>query len=237
MPMFGNRKKKTDDDQFDWIPHDPQAGKAGEHSTGPRVLKSQATPLIAFIASILVCLFWNGIVSVFVGFAIHGFIKGDPQWFLTIFMVPFVLVGLLLVLWVLHSFLSLFNPRPIITMQTPELWLGGHIDIRWQFSGNPSRIRQLKIQLEGQERATYRRGTTTHTDTATFATIPLADTTTTSEIPIGQAAAEIPLRTMHSFKSKQNEIAWSLVVHGDIKFWPNVNQRFSLVILPAPVNA
>lgn len=234
--VFGKAKKNADEDQFDWIPKDPQAAKAGESFTEPRVLKSQATPLIAFIASILVCLFWNGIVSVFVGFAIHGFLKNDPQWFLTIFMIPFVLIGLLLILWVLHSFLALFNPRPMITMLTPELWLGGNIDIRWQFNGNPARIRQLKIQLEGEERATYRRGTTTHTDKETFATIPLIDTTSSSEIASGQASVEIPLRLMHSFKSGQNEIAWSMLVDGDITFWPNVNQRFSLIILPAPVN-
>jgi hypothetical protein len=200
------------------------------------VLKSQATPLVTFIAAIIICLIWNAIVSVFVGFAINGFIKKEPQWFLTIFMIPFVLIGLLLVLFVLHSFLALFNPRPVITMLTPELWLGGNVDIRWTFSGNPARIRQLKIILEGEEKATYRRGTTTYTDKEKFATIPLVDTTNSSEIASGQASVQIPVRSMHSFKSKQNEISWSMLVDGDIRFWPNVNQRFTLVILPAPVN-
>jgi len=234
--VFGKRTS-GEDDQFEWIPHDPQAAKEGE-SAGPRVLKSQATPLATFIVISIVCLLWNGVVGIFLGgFIIQGFMKNDPHWVATIIIIPFALVGLLLILGVLHSFLSLFNPRPIITMLTPELWLGGRLDIRWQFSGNAGRIRQLKIQLEGEERATYRRGTTTHTDKETFAKIQLVDTTMSSEIASGQATIDIPLRTMHSFKSGRNEIAWSMLVDGDIRFWPNVSQRFTLVILPAPMGS
>ena len=232
--FFPKSKSKVDDDQFDWIPQDPQAAKGGEHAHGPRVLKAQATPLVSFIASLLVCLFWNGILSVFISFSVKGFLRGDPEWFWTLFLIPFLLVGLALVAWVLHSFLALFNPRPVVTMLTPELWLGGRIDVRWHFSGNASRIRRLQIHLEGQERATYRHGTTTHTDTETFAKIELTDTTAAGSISAGQASANIPLRTMHSFEASKNEIVWSLLVEGDIAWWPNVSQRFMLVVLPAP---
>lgn len=48
----------------------------------------------AFFGSLGICLFWNGIVSVFVVKTITDWTGGGGNWFETLFLVPFVLIGL-----------------------------------------------------------------------------------------------------------------------------------------------
>jgi hypothetical protein len=38
---------------------------------------------------------------------------------------------------------------------------------------------------------------------------------------------------MHSFKSDNNRIVWTLHVHGDIAFYPDVNDEFPITVLSA----
>ncbi len=201
--------------------------------TGPQVLKSATPPLTKFLGLLFVCLFWNGIVSVFVTMAVRSFLKGDPQWFLTLFMVPFVLIGLLLVAGVIHSFLNLFNPRPTLTVMNANLALGSQTEVRWVFRGNTFSMRQLKLTLEGTERATYRRGTSTYTDTEKFAEIVLFESTIATQMAAGTATVQIPDRTMHTFKSHHNEIEWKLHLHGTIAFWPDVDEQFVIHVGPS----
>ena len=69
----------------------------------------------------LLALFWNGIVSVFVWQAVHSWRQGQPDGCLTVFLIPFVLVGLGLIFAVVRQFLVLFNPRLHITLMPGEL--------------------------------------------------------------------------------------------------------------------
>ncbi len=64
------------------------------------------------IGMILIAAFWNGIVSVFLWQIVLSFRRGDPEWFLCLFMTPFVLVGLGLMAGVVYFLLALANPRP-----------------------------------------------------------------------------------------------------------------------------
>ena len=200
--------------------------------TGPVVLKPQVSPVGKVLGTLFFALFWNGIVSIFTWQAWNAWHSGHPDWFLSIFLIPFVLVGLAAWLFVGHFTLALANPRPRITLQSGEPCLGDELQIDWRFAGRSSRITHLKIFLEGREEATYRRGTDTVTDREVFATHSLVDTANEWEIPHGSAALAVPDDTMHSFTAGNNKIIWEVKVSGVISRWPDVDQHFPITLHP-----
>jgi hypothetical protein len=201
---------------------------------GAVVLKAAASPMTKLIAGILVSLFWNGIVSVFVWQCIKGWQRGRPEWFLMIFLIPFVLIGLAMIGYVIYAFLGLFNPRPQLTVNAAAIPLGGVLEVQWRFRGSVNRLNRLRLVLEGREEATYRRGTSTTTDRETFAKLELASVTSRPEMAAGQARFTLPRDTMHSFAAEHNKVIWTLKVEGDIERWPDVKEEFPLTLLPAP---
>ncbi len=196
---------------------------------GRVVLEPATTPARRLIVTTVVAIFWNGIVSVFVGILIKEWGKGNIEWFLALFLTPFVLIGLLLLLGVAHGFLALFNPRARLTIDSRQLALGESSDLEWKFSGSTRRVTQLRIYLEGREEATYRRGTDTSTDKNVFATIEIVKK---SNADPGRARVEIPAGTMHSFKSDHNRIVWEIHVQGEIRYWSDVDETFEIEVLP-----
>jgi hypothetical protein len=198
----------------------------------PLVLEPQVSPIGKLLGALFFAVFWNGIVSVFVFQAWKSWEHGQPDWFLTLFLVPFVLVGLAVIGAVGYFGLSLANPRPRLTVEKATPRLGDELRLSWLFTGRASRIRHLRIFLEGREEATYQRGTDTHTDREVFATHTLVDTSNDWEIPGSTAAVKIPDETMHSFAAANNKIVWEIKVEGEIDRWPDVGQNFPINVRP-----
>lgn len=211
----------------------PVAMTAG--ASEPIVLEARHSPLGKLLGITFIALFWNGIVSVFVYHAWQGWRTGSPDGCLTLFLVPFVAVGVLLLVGVPYQFLALFNPRPRLTLTPGRLALGGEAELAWSFSGWPGRIRRLEVSLEGVEEADYTRGTDRHTDRETFATYRLLESTRPVEIAQGYARVAIPADTMHTFEAPDNRIVWTLKVQGEIRLWPDVLEEFRVVIHPLPL--
>lgn len=201
---------------------------------GPLELESEASPRAKLVGLLFFALFWNGIVSVFLfAVIVPSFRQGDPEWFVTIFMIPFVLVGLGLIGGVVYQFLASFNPRPRLTLAEGYLTLGSETSVRWQFSGRAGRIQKLTIALEGQEWARYRRGTSTYTDKHVFFTRELvSEEGRFGAVHRGNASLAVPERTMPTFEADNNKIQWRLKVHGDVPFWPDVNESFAITVHP-----
>ncbi len=206
-----------------------------EPRDGPIFLEPRWSPVGKVLGSLLFALFWNGIVSVFVYQAWQSWERGQPDWFLSIFMVPFVLVGLASFVFVGHFVLALANPRPRLRLAGGSPRLGETLHVDWSFTGRASRIHHLEIILEGREEATYRRGTDTHTDREVFTTLTLVDTANDWEIPRGTAGLPVPDDSMHSFSGANNKIVWEIKVVGEISRWPDVNQNFPVTVQPLRV--
>ena len=206
-------------------------------AAGLVTLKPESTPLTGCLVALFIALFWNGIVSMFVWQAIEAFRHGPGfgDWFVALFLTPFVAVGLVLVCVVLYSFLTIFNPRPTLTVNSMSVPLGGTLDVRWTLWGRVHSISHFKIVLRGVEKAEYMRGTSKHIDTETFAEIAIFETFDTLQMIQGEARLAIPTHTMHSFAANHNKIEWSLEVRGDISFWPNLSALFPIVLLPLPI--
>jgi len=213
-------------------PDYPPSFDQSETDSGVRQLEPTAGPVAKVVGMIIFAALWNSIVGIFVCQAVKAYTNGAPDWFLMVFLIPFVLVGLALIFGVFYTFLGAFNPRPKLTISPAAPRLGTKLQVEWSFRGQVNRIESLKIVLEGFEKATYRRGTNTHTDREAFASIELVNISSKWEIVRGSTEVAIPEDTMHSFTSANNGVEWSLYVHGDIARWPDVEETFEIEIQP-----
>lgn len=203
------------------------------HAASPAQFNSAKSRRSKFIILVIFSLFWNAIVwGISYSILSEGSIKSNicPM----IFMSIFVLIGLGVIGAAIHSLLALFNPTVQIEFSKSPLQLGDSLVLKWNVNGRFDRISQFTITLEGHEIARYRRGTDTHTDKHLFLKQPIVETAKQIEIAKGQKPLNIPADTMHSFKSSDNEIKWTLVIHGEISGWPDVKDELDLQIFPLP---
>ena len=210
----------------EWLP----AGEEGEAGGGALVLEAGIGPWGKLFGLLAVTLFWNGIVGVFVWHWWTGWKAGSVDGCLTLFLLPFVLVGLLLVASLPYQLLAGFNPRPVVTLDRHRLAIGEEATLRWSFRGSGGRIRRLRITLGGREEATYTRGTDRVTVRETFAEIVVFDGD--FGVATGGARFQVPADGMHSFEATHNKIVWQLVLHGTIDRWPDVHEELPLVVYP-----
>jgi hypothetical protein len=200
--------------------------------SGGVALKPSASPAGRLGCSAGAALFWNGIVSVFFVEMISGWIRGKPDGCMTLFIIPFVLVGLGLIVLVGYYFLAIFNPRPTLRATPGSAALGDSVEVEWETGGNVDRVKIFTIVLEAREEATYRRGTSTSTDKSTFASIEVVRSTRGKDMRRGRVKVAIPADTMHSFKSANNKFVWAFQLKGDIPRWPDLKEEYPFDVLP-----
>jgi hypothetical protein len=203
------------------------------NESGPMVLRAAYSRLGKAIGALLFAGFWNGIVSVFVIQVIHGAMRGSFEWFLAIFLIPFVLVGLGAIVFFIHSFLGVFAPKAKLTLSTGQIRLGDSVELDWEFTGRVHVIERLNICLEGCEEATYRRGTSTSTDRHVFARVPIITSSDVNEIRSGRARWQVPADSVPTFNARNNKIVWNLRVNGVIRRFPDIADSFAINIRPA----
>ena len=117
----------------------------------PQRLKSESSRLGKLVGVTLIALFWNGLVSFFVYGLIFDAPGGRVSLLVGLFLTPFVLVGLLFIAAVVHSFVSLFNPRVSIALTTGAVARGDDMDVAWEVSGGIRSIDHLRIAVVGTE--------------------------------------------------------------------------------------
>ena len=198
----------------------------------PQKLKPEVTRFVSLLITIGVAIFWNGLVSIFV-YAVIYEMEGIQRIFIGLFLVPFVLVGIVLIVACIHTFLAMFNPVVEVGLSTGAVPIGGEVDVAWQTTGLSNRIRKLKISIVGTQKATYRRGTDSVTDTEIFEKIVVAEETNSQDIQFGSKTIRIPDDVMHTFEAYRNEICWTVEVHGEIPLWPDVTETFPFRVKPA----
>jgi hypothetical protein len=203
---------------------------------GNLVLKPTEPAWAMFIMVVCLCLFWNGIVSVFVNEAYTRWHSGHPEWGLMIFLIPFVAIGLVFVGSVIYCFLALFDPRPHLTVSPGAVPLGGRLRVQWKLTGRTGMLKNLHLRLEGREEATNRRGKNSQTSTSTFANLEIARVTLAREMEAGEASVTIPSGLVPSFAASNNKIVWAIWVHGEIEHWPDLKKQFAVSVLPAAPN-
>lgn len=200
-------------------------------------LPISTSPTWALIGLLFICLFWNGIVSVFVVGAVGGHLAGKPDWVLTIFMVPFVLVGVGLIFWFFRQLLVTTGVGPTL-LEISDHPLRPDREYRLFLSQSGRlRINSLAVFLVCEEEVRYRQGTDTRTESRVVyeQQVYLREG---FEIQRGaplevQCEPRVPLGAMHSFKSDNNEVNWKFVVRGDVAGWPDFSRAFPVIVHPA----
>lgn len=207
---------------------------ADQQAAIPQRLKPAHTRLAGLLALLAFGCIWNGVVGVFlwVWYADPPFGNLWGRVGFGLFLLPFIFVGLLLILGVIRSVLSLVNPRITIALSSGAVPLGETIDVAWEVAGGWSRLNKLSIYIVGQEWARYVQGTDTRTDQSPFACIEVVSTANFDEIPFGTCSVTIPDQAMHTFEQPNNKIQWMVRVHGHIAWWPNVEEDFPFRVTP-----
>lgn len=198
----------------------------------PLKLKPSSSRIGKVIGVGAMALFWNGIVSTFF-FASGEF--GNFGWFeigMGLFMIPFVLIGLLLIAGTFHSFLAIFNPTVEIAFSSGAVPLGGQVDVAWQLEGRFERVKKLTIEVIASQHATYQRGTDTVTDVEIFEKLLVAESTDVTDIAFGSKTVTIPIDSMHTFDARRNKIKWRVMVRGEIPLAPDISEEFEFRVTP-----
>ena len=117
---------------------------------------------------------------------------------------------------------------------------GGRADLAVVQHGRMS-LKKLAVSLVCEERATYHFGTDVRTESQEIERIPLLEQ---SRVRVEDGSPlrltcelRVPPRSMHSFVSPHNAIAWKLVVEGEVSRWPSFCRSFPVVIYPAAASA
>lgn len=195
-----------------------------------------SSPGWTLLGVLAACLFWNGIVAVFVTLAVQGHLAGEADWFLTLFLIPFVAVGLFLVYTFCHQLLIATGIGPtIVEISEHPLLPGGYYELFLSQSGRLA-VNSLRVLLVCEEEATYRQGTNTRTATERVfeeeifrregieihAGMPLES----------RCEFQVPDGAMHSFEAAHNRICWKVVVEGDVARWPDFERTYTVQVYP-----
>lgn len=196
----------------------------------PLVLEQTISRGLKAAGLIILALFWNGITGA-IGFAVVKNFNLIPMIFIGIFL----LIGMIILAGAVHSFLQLFNPKTVAVCSHTYLQPGSEFEISWLQKGNAKKIKKLIITLEGKEEVSYRQGTKTRTETSVFFSERILETSDPVEIASGYRDVKIPEESMHTFEASSNKISWTMQIHGEISYWPDILDDFTIVVYP-PIN-
>lgn len=226
----------TDPDAFPTVP--AFDGLPGTH-LAHRLPDAEVTAGCACLGILGVAAFWNGIVSVFVWQAVAAFRRGNPEWLMTVFLIPFVLIGLVLVFAVVVAagawVISLLVGTVTVEVDDHPFVPGGRYPGRVAQRG-PFRLTKVGVELECEEAATYQSGTTESTAKKVVAKHPAELPEPLPAAPLDFTLA-VPADAMHSFEARKNRIEWRVTVWGRVLGVLPFRRSFEVVIRPGAGDA
>ncbi len=210
-----------------------------KNSPGTRLLyrlPSTGAAIWKLSAATIFCLIWNGLSCVLVVLAFNTHRGGAPDWFLTVFVVPFVGVGV----WAIYYFirqLSMHAGIGATAVEISDLPLvpGRRYEVfvaQW----GKLQMDSLDLDLVCDEEALFQQGTNLRLETKRVRSQRVFHQENFSILPNGvfeaECEIEIPADAMHSFQSAHNAIHWKLVVRGSARGWPEYERSFPVLIHP-----
>ncbi len=210
------------------------------NSPGTRLrfrLPMATSPGWVLFGTLAFCVIWNGVAWYFAAKAVSGHWAGHPDWFLTFFIIPFVLIGLgAIALFVRQLLIATGIGPTLMEISDHPLRPGGQCRLFLSQSGWLT-VNTMRVSLVCEEAATYRQGTDTRTETQEVYRQELfrrEGFEIQSGLPFEtEIEWNVPEGAMHSFKADHNEINWTLVVEGDVARWPNYKRSFPVIVRPA----
>jgi hypothetical protein len=199
-------------------------------------LPISATPGWTLFAVIGACVLWNGLVTVFLVMVIRDIALGEPDWILALSLVPFVVGGVWLIVYLARLILQTAGVGPTrIEISEHPLNPGKPYEIFLSQAGRLS-MRYLEVWLACDERATYHQGTDTRTEMRRVYE-ERCFVRENIEIPQGlpfesRCQVQVPDSAMHSFQAVHNDVSWKLIVRGQVEGRPAYEREFQIVVSP-----
>jgi hypothetical protein len=218
------------------LPAVPDRAPSGPGSTLPFVLSPITSPGLQVAGALFLALFWNGVTWVFVALVAGGLFQGKLQWFLTLFLIPFVLVGLGLIgFFVKQVLVATGVGATQVEISAHPLYPGKGYEAFLSQAG-PLRLRSLTVELVCAEETKYTVGTDTRTETKVLSRTELLrqdEVTAERGLPFeARFPLRVPRGAMHSFEARHNKVFWKLVVRGDVIGWPDFEREYLLIVHP-----
>jgi hypothetical protein len=188
---------------------------------------------------LVACIAWNGAVSVFVVMDVRSFVAGAPDWLMTLFIVPFLAVGIALVVVFarLLRFAAGIGPT-LVEISDHPLLPGNCYRLFLSQSGN-LRLKSIEVSLICEEEAVFRQGTNARTESREVFRQSLhvgAGAIIRPNEPLeAECDMPIPGEAMHSFRASHNQVQWKLIVQGEIVGWRSFQRSFPVVVRPSIV--
>lgn len=208
-------KLRTDRDDFPTV-------KVAETDPGTSLahrLKRVGVPWgCQFGCLVFAALFWNGILSTFIANVVRGWNRGGlVKWGEVLFLTPFLLVGLAVILAALYAGLnwivSCLVGRVVVEVSDHPLAPGGAGRLHVAQAGLVP-LGRVSVLLVCTEQATYVAGTSKSTAKKEVETHPVADPDATGgSLPLA-AELTVPRDAMHTFAAPNNEINWAVRITG-----------------------
>jgi hypothetical protein len=155
---------------------------------------------------------------------------------LTLFVVPFLLIGVGAIVYFLRRLLVAAGIGPTrLEISDHPLQPGREYRLFLSQSGR-LRVKALRVSLACEEAATYRQGTNARSETRE---VYCQEIFRREDVEISGQPFESPIElrlpegAMHSFAAGHNEINWTLVVEGEPAGWPNFRRAFPVIVRPA----
>lgn len=234
VPKFGSRSARVPEDLSPLGHIKPEDLRRASTTLEP-VSGRMGTFVLLTIASLV----WNGVTWTFVVIlvgSLFGQTNAMPRGmsiFGTLFLLPFVAIGLVLIGSAIHAFLGLFNPRPILRSSRTAIAPGETFEIDWEVPERATRLKKVVVTLHCREEAVYTVGTDTRTDVEEMLEVTVSEVTNVlNQRLTGSAQVSIPPDAMHSFKHRHNRIIWSLKLHGEIPRWPDIDLEYEIYVVP-----
>jgi hypothetical protein len=203
------------------------------HNNQPYMVKPTTNQRTNAIGLFIFGTIWNGFVVIF-GYGVV-FKAGGFNWLPALFTGGFLLAGIGIFCGAIYCLLASFNPKPTVVCSQSQIYPGSEFEISWTFAGNTGRIKSLKLSLTCSETVTYRAGTDTRTETKLLSEDILFESSDPSTFAEGFALTMLPLSSMHTFKSPNNEVKWTVKLEGDIPMWPNLSEIFDIKVYPPQI--
>jgi hypothetical protein len=195
--------------------------------------KSPGWTLFGLLAASIL---WNGTVSVFVIMAAASMLRGQPDWLMTLFTLPFLGVGVALVVVFVKQLRHNAGIGPTLVEISDHPLVPGHnYRVFLSQTGN-LKLKSVDISLACEEEAVFSQGTNARTETReVFRTkvFSIADAVIRpSEALEAECDLPVPPEAMHSFRSSHNQVQWKLIVRSEADGWQSFQRSFPVVVRP-----
>jgi hypothetical protein len=179
---------------------------------------------------------WLAVGGVLSVWAISSHLAGQPEWFLTIFLLPFLIVGAWSIrYWLRQIWIDTGMGLTTVEISDCPLEPGRVYQVVLAQHGH-IRVKSLELWLICEEEATYRQGTDIRTEVRRVVEERLSSHRDFRIEPIepfrAAVSVAIPAAAMHSFHSLHNSVNWKLVVRGEVAHWPRFERGFPIVVYP-----